>query len=92
MGLQDCLKQTIQMDFKRGAKFWNDALYSIKFNQFKGGIVIVVLAKLAPLIEEHGVLILGWVQYVIVRLSTIMKIRIMNVYAPNFTMGKARLW
>ncbi len=92
MGLQDYLKQTIQMDFKGRAKFWNDALYSIKFNQFKGGIVIVVLAKLTLLIEEHGVLILGWAQYVVVRLSTIMKIRIMNVYAPNFTMGKAKLW
>jgi hypothetical protein len=55
-----------------------------------GGTVIIVLAKLAPLIEEHGVLILGQVQYVIVRLSTTMKIRIMNVYAPNFT--TARLW
>jgi hypothetical protein len=80
------------MDFKRGANFWNDALYLVEFNRFKGGIVIIVLVKLAPLIEEHGVLILGRVQYVIVRLSTTMKIRIMNVYAPNFTMGKARLW
>jgi hypothetical protein len=80
------------MDFKGGINFWNDALYLIEFNRFKGGIVIIVLTKLAPLIEEHGVLILGRVQYVIVRLSTTMKIRIMNVYAPNFTTGKVRLW
>jgi hypothetical protein len=78
------------MDFKGGANFWNDALYLIKFNRFKGGIVIIVLTKLRPLIKEHGVLILGRVQYVIVRLSTTMKIRIMNVYAPNLTTGKVR--
>jgi hypothetical protein len=80
------------MDFKGGVNFWNDALYLVEFNLFKGSIVIIVLAKLAPLVEEHGVFILGQVQYVIVRLSTTMKLRIMNVYAPNFTMRKTRLW
>jgi hypothetical protein len=59
MGLQDYLKQTIQLNFKGGTNFWNDALYSVKFNRFKGGIVIILLAKLVPLIEEHGVLIIG---------------------------------
>jgi hypothetical protein len=57
MKLQDCLKKISQIDFKGGVSFWNNALYTAKFNQFKGGTAIIVSVRLAPLIEKHGVFI-----------------------------------
>jgi hypothetical protein len=57
MGVQDCLKNTSQMDFKGGANFWN-VLFSTKKNRFKRGTTIILFSIFAPLVEEHGIIIL----------------------------------
>jgi hypothetical protein len=77
MGLQDCLKKTSQMDFKGGASFWNDVLLSIKKKRFKGSTSIILSCRLIPLVEEHGVIIPRKVQYLIFKLSSIVKVGIM---------------
>jgi hypothetical protein len=58
MDMHDCLKYTSQMDFKRGASFWNDVLFSTKKIDSKGTIIIL-FSTFAPLVEEHGIIILG---------------------------------
>jgi hypothetical protein len=55
MGLQDCLKKTNMLDF-RGVNFWNDVIYLVDSNRFKVGTRIIVFVKIAPLVEQHGVL------------------------------------
>ncbi len=46
------------MDFKGGMNFQKVELYLAKSNWLKGGKTFVVSTRLAPLIEEHEMLIL----------------------------------
>jgi len=80
IGLQDCLKKTNQLDFKGGINFWSDALYLANNNRFEVGTKIIVFVKIAPLVEQHGVLILSQVQFVTFRLSPLVKIGIICIY------------
>jgi hypothetical protein len=81
MGLQDCLKKTNHLDFRRGINFWNDVIYLVDSNRFKAGIRIIVFAKITPLVEQHGVLITNQVQFVTFKLSPSVKIGIICIYA-----------
>jgi hypothetical protein len=72
MGMQDCLKKTSQMDFKGGASFWNDVMFSTKSNRFKG-CTIILSFRLTPLVEKHGVIIPRRLQYLTFKLSSVIK-------------------
>ncbi len=45
-----------QMDFKGGVNFCNDVLFSLKNNKFKGTTIIILSSRLAPLVEDYGVI------------------------------------
>jgi hypothetical protein len=80
MGLQYCLMKINQLDF-RGASFWNDALYLVDNNRFRESTRIIVFAKITSLVEQHGVFILNQVQFVTFKLSPLVKIEIICIYA-----------
>jgi hypothetical protein len=61
------------MDFKGGASFWNDDMFSTKSNRFKGCITIILSSKLTPLVEKHGVIIPRMFQYLIFKLSSTIR-------------------
>jgi len=61
------------MDFKGGASFSNDALFSTKNNRFKGHITIILSSKLTPLVEKHGIIIPRRFQYLAFKLSSIIR-------------------
>ncbi len=56
MGMQNCLKKISRMDFKGGVSFWNDVLFSVNNNRFKGTTTIILSFKLAPLVEDYGII------------------------------------
>jgi len=43
-------------------------------------------------VEEHGMIILGRVQYLTFKLSSSIKVGIMCIYAQNYITRRARLW
>jgi hypothetical protein len=60
------------MDFKEGASFWNDVMFSTKNNRFKGRTTIILLSKLTPLMEKHEIIIPRRFQYLTFKLSSII--------------------
>jgi len=44
------------MDFKGNVSFWNDVLFSVNNNRFKGTTTIILSFKLAPLVEDYGII------------------------------------
>jgi hypothetical protein len=80
------------MDFKGGASFWNDVLFSIKNNRFKGSTLIILSSILIPLVEENGVIIPKMVQYLIFKLSSIVNVGIMCINSHKKTTRHARFW
>jgi hypothetical protein len=61
------------MDFKGGASFWNDVMFSTKSNRFKGHTTIILSSKLTPLMEKHGIIIPRRFQYLAFKLSSIIR-------------------
>jgi hypothetical protein len=61
------------MNFKGGASFWNDVLFSTKNNRFKGCTTIILSSKLTPLVEKHGAIIPIRLQYLTFKLSSTIR-------------------
>jgi hypothetical protein len=61
------------MDFKGGASFWNDVMFSTKSNRFKGRTTIILSSKVTPLVEKLGVIIPRRFQYMPFKLSSTIR-------------------
>jgi len=85
MGLQDCLKKTNKLDFRRGINFWSDALYLLDNNRFKACTKIIVFVRIAPLVKQHEILIPNQVQFVTFKLSPLVKIGIICIYVHKIS-------
>lgn len=44
------------MGFKNGVFFWNEVIYYVNKDSFKGGIVILILDKVINIVREYGVI------------------------------------
>lgn len=53
---EDCLELTDQLQFKGGASFWNNAIYSPDGGRFSGGTGISISKMLADKVIDCGVL------------------------------------
>lgn len=63
-----------------GAGLWNDATYSAQSQRHQGGTAILLSAKTSSILEEHGVLTPGRMQFAILKLSRTLRVGIINVY------------
>jgi hypothetical protein len=86
------LKKTNQLDFKGGVSFFNDVLYLIDSNRFKVSTIIIVFVRITPLVEQHGIFIPSQVQFVTFKLSPLVKIGIICIYAQNQSSRHVSLW
>jgi exonuclease III len=91
MPLEDCLSMTSQLQFKGGASFWNNALYSAEGYRFRAGTGISVSSQLVERIIDDRVIAEGRVQYIIVDINGVHT-GIMNIYASCLTGERARFW
>ncbi|KAG0595816.1 hypothetical protein M758_UG200300 [Ceratodon purpureus] len=89
--LDDCLNRTKQLEYRGGANYWNNALYTALGDRFSGGTGIVVGSQMAPHIIQNGVIIEGRAQYIILELGS-HRIGILNLYAPNLPGQRQRFW
>lgn len=53
---------------------------------------ILISARLAGLICEHGVIMKGRAQYITIQWTPRIKVGIINIYAFNYTGPRTRLW
>jgi hypothetical protein len=78
------------MDFKEGASFWNDVMFSTKNNRFKGRTTIILSSKLTPLMEKHEIIIPR--RFLNFQIILYYNVGIMCIYEQNNTIRCARLW
>lgn len=88
---EDCADLTIQLEFRGGVSFWNNASYSPDGGRFSGGTGISIAKSLADKVLECGVLDEARAQFVIFKVNR-ESLGIMNVYAPNCTGQRAAFW
>lgn len=91
MSLEDCLELTHQLQFKGGASFWNNALYSAAGDKFIAGTGISISRTLAARVLDSGVLIEGRAQFLILDING-SSVGILNIYGPNDTGRRAQFW
>lgn len=91
MSLDDCLQLTHQLQFKGGASFWNNALYSAVGDKFTAGTGISISRLLATKVLDSGVLVEGRAQFLILDING-SHIGILNIYGPNDTGRRAQFW
>ena len=87
-----CLKQARYIEFRGGTSLWNESSFSAQSGRFKGGTGIVLSERIAAAVTHHGILYPGRAQYITIRLSPILHIGIINVYAFSHTGARAMLW
>lgn len=92
MGIRECATLTSQLHFKGGQEFWSEAKFSATTCKYTGGIGILVVERLIPHIEDHGVLIGSRAQYVMLRFSPQVKIGIINIYGYNQPAARVSMW
>jgi hypothetical protein len=74
------------MNLKGGANFCNDVLFLTKSNIFKGSIAIILFFQFNTTnLEHHEIIIAKKVQYITIKLSPLLKVGTMCIYAQNFT-------
>ena len=87
-----CLRQARYIEFRGGTSLWNEGSFSAQSGRFKGGTGIVLSERISAAVTHHGILYLGRAQYVVIRLSSLLHIGIINVYAFSHTGPRAMLW
>lgn len=87
-----CLRQKRNIEFKRGTSLWNEGSFSAQSGRVKGGTCIILSERMSAAVTHHGVLFPGRAQYVVVKLSPMLHIGIINVYAFSHTDPRAMLW
>ena len=87
-----CLQQARYIEFRGGTSLWNEGSFSAQSGRFKGGTGIILSERMAASVTHHGILYPGRAQYVVVQLSSQLRIGIINVYAFSHTGPRAMLW
>ena len=62
---KDCLSLTKTLEFRLGTNLWNEASYCVQSQRYKNGAPILLHDSLIDKIEEHGILILGRLQFIV---------------------------
>lgn len=87
-----CLKQARLVETQGGSSLWNEATFLAQSRRFKGGTIIILLAKMATVVTHHGILYSGRAQYVVLNISPTLQLGILNVYGFSHTGARAMMW
>ncbi|KAG0590450.1 hypothetical protein KC19_1G100600 [Ceratodon purpureus] len=55
----DCIRKTKQLDFLKGPTFWNEAIYNVVKDTYKGGTAILLSSKFNSQIVTSGIIVPG---------------------------------
>lgn len=87
-----CLRQARYIEFRGGTSLWNEGSFSAQSGRIKGGTGIVLSERMSAAVTHHGILFPGRAQYVVVKLSPLLHVGIINIYAFSHTGPRAMLW
>jgi len=71
------------MELKNGYVFWNLGLQLGHFQCWCVGTAILVGLNLTLAILQHGIIMEGWAQYIVLKISYENSVGIINVYAAQ---------
>ncbi len=80
------------MELKNGVVFWNLGLQLRHFQRWCVGTSILVGLNLILAILQHGIIMEGWAQYIVLKISYANSIGIINVYATQTSRERALMW
>jgi exonuclease III len=80
------------LEFWQGGAFWNPGIPMGNSQRIRAGTAILVDRMIAPLIQEHGIITEGRVQYLTLHLPDNTELSIINTYAPRTSRDKAHMW
>jgi hypothetical protein len=80
------------IEFWKGSSFWNEGIPMGHSQRINAGTTILVDRAIAPLVKEHGILMEGRVQFIILQFPDNGLLTIVNIYAPRSSNYKTPLW
>ncbi len=92
LGKEDAQGAAKGMEFWRGSAFWNEGIPLRRSHRVSAGTAILVDKTIAPLIIAHGTLMEGRAQFITLQAPDNGTLTIVNVYAPQSSNDRARLW
>ena len=67
---RECLSLTNSIDIRLGTNLWNEASYCVQTQRHKGGNTILLYSSLSNMVREHGILILGRLQFIVLQVKS----------------------
>jgi exonuclease III len=92
LGKEDAQGAAKGMEFWRESAFWNEGIPLGRSHRVSAGTAILVDKAIAPLITAHGTLMEGRAQFITLQAPDNGTLTIVNVYAPQSSNDRARLW
>lgn len=80
------------MELKNGIVFWNLGLQLGHFQCWYVGMTIFVGLNLTLAIFQHGIIMEGWAQYIVLKIFYANSVGIINVYATQTSKERALMW